>query len=112
MTSDKIHFKRTGQNVHANSPKVSVIIPAYNIAKYVGETLDSVLAQTFKDFEIIVINDGSPDTIEFEKVLKPYFDQIIYLKIENIGAGAARNIAIENARGEDRKSTRLNSSHG
>ena len=100
MTSDKIHFKSTGQNVHANSPKVSVIIPAYNIAKYVEETLDSVLAQTFKDFEIIVINDGSPDTIEFEKVLKPYFDQIIYLKIENIGAGAARNIAIEHSRGE------------
>ena len=93
-------LKRTGQNVPANSPKVSVIIPAYNIANYVAETLDSVNSQTFKDYEVIVINDGSPDSIEFEKVLKPYFESIIYLKSVNIGAGAARNIAIEHSRGE------------
>ena len=54
----------------------------------------------FKNFEIIIANDGSPDTEEFERVLKPYFDKIVYLKHENIGAGAARNVAIENARGE------------
>lgn len=93
-------FTRTGQKVLAQPPKVSVIIPAYNIAKYISETLDSVINQTFNDYEIIVINDGSPDTLEFESVLKSYFEEIIYLKIENIGAGAARNAAIEHSRGE------------
>ncbi|HOA17038.1 MAG TPA: glycosyltransferase family A protein, partial [Fervidobacterium sp.] len=42
-------------------PLVSVIIPAYNVEKYIGETLKSVFNQTFKDFEIIVVNDGSKD---------------------------------------------------
>lgn len=81
-------------------PKVSIIIPAYNIAKYIEETLKSVFIQTFNNFEIIIINDGSPDTLEFEKALEPFLDKIVYLKIENIGAGAARNFGIEEARGE------------
>ena len=88
-----------GKNV-VTSPKVSIIIPAYKIAKYIDETLKSVFIQTFTDFEIIVINDGSPDTEEFEKGLEPYFDRIVYLKTENVGAGAARNFGIEIARGE------------
>ncbi len=82
------------------APKVSVIIPAYNVAEYIEETLDSVFAQTFKDFEIIVINDGSPDTEIFEPILEQYLDRIIYLKQENTGVGPARNVAIEHARGE------------
>ncbi len=90
---------RIGKNIIA-APKVSVIIPAYNIAKYIAETLDSAFIQTFTNFEIIVINDGSPDTEEFENVLKPYLDKIVYLKQANIGAGAARNFGIETARGE------------
>ena len=90
---------RIGKNIVA-TPKVSVIIPAYKIAKYIAETLDSALIQTFTNFEIIVINDGSPDTEEFENVLKPYLDRIVYLKQANIGAGAARNFGIETARGE------------
>ncbi len=92
--------KFVGKDVIRDTPQVSIITPAYNIAGYISETLDSVFAQTFKNFEIIVANDGSPDTEEFERVLEPYFDKIIYLKHENIGAGAARNVAIENARGE------------
>ena len=92
--------KLIGKDVIRDAPQVSIITPAYNIAGYISETLDSVFAQTFKNFEIIVANDGSPDTEEFERVLEPYFDKIVYLKHENIGAGAARNAAIENARGE------------
>ncbi len=91
--------KTIGQKVIA-SPKVSIIIPAYNIADYIAETLDSVFRQTFGDYEIIIINDGSPDTIDFEKALEPYLENIVYLKINNVGAGAARNEGIQQARGE------------
>jgi len=81
-------------------PVVSVIIPAYNVAPFIGDTLRSVLAQTFSEYEVIIINDGSPDTVELESVLAPYLDRIIYLKQENQGAGAARNTGLRAARGE------------
>lgn len=101
MTSDnsKILETRVGANVVKSVPQVSVVIPAYNVAEYIGETLDSALAQTFRDFEIIVVNDGSPDSVQLEKVLSPYFDEIIYIKQKNGGAAEARNTAISAARG-------------
>lgn len=92
--------KFTGKNVRKDAPAVSIITPAYNISRYISETLDSVFAQTFRDFEIIVVNDGSPDTPEFETALVPYMDDLVYLKQPNAGAGAARNVAIGHARGE------------
>ncbi|HEV7645644.1 MAG TPA: glycosyltransferase family 2 protein [Pyrinomonadaceae bacterium] len=88
------------EKVKAPSPKVSVIIPVYNVADYIAETLDSVLAQTFRDLEILVINDGSPDTEKLEQALAPYFGKIIYLKQPNSGAAAARNTGIRTAQGE------------
>jgi glycosyltransferase involved in cell wall biosynthesis len=91
--------KRTGQSVKTGTPKVSVIIPAYNVAEYIEEALDSVFAQTFEEFEVILINDGSPDTEKFEQILEKYFDKIIYLKQKNAGCGPARNVAIQNSRG-------------
>jgi len=99
-TTNKYSEKRVGRDVVKTAPKVSIITPAYNIAEFIAETLDSVFAQTFKDYEIIVINDGSPDTAEFERVLEPFYDKIVYFKQENAGAGAARNVGIENSRGE------------
>jgi glycosyltransferase involved in cell wall biosynthesis len=81
------------------APKISVIIPVYNVASYIAESLDSVLAQTFQNYEIILINDGSKDTTELETALAPYFDSIIYAEQENTGCAAARNSAIELARG-------------
>ncbi|HEY0546864.1 MAG TPA: glycosyltransferase family A protein [Pyrinomonadaceae bacterium] len=81
-------------------PAVSVIIPAYEVAPYINEALDSVLAQEFKDYEIIVINDGSPDTAELERVLEPYREHLVYLKQNNRGAAAARNAGLYVARGE------------
>lgn len=81
-------------------PLVSVIIPAYQIAPYIAETLDSVFAQTTKDFEVIVVNDGSPDTDELERALAPYHDRIRYVRQENRGAGAARNRGVQDAHGE------------
>ena len=82
------------------TPRVSVIIPAYQVARFIGETLESVLSQTVNDYEIIVINDGSPDTFELEEQIKPYSHLITYLKQTNQGAGAARNAGIRVARGE------------
>lgn len=92
--------KRVGESVITNNPRVSIVIPAYNVAGYIAETIDSALSQTFENNEIIVVNDGSPDTLELESELLPYFDKIIYIKQENNGAASARNTAIENARGE------------
>ena len=82
------------------SPTVSVIIPAYNAAAFIGETLDSVYAQTFTDFETIVVNDGSPDTEELERALQRFPPSLRYLKQENSGAAAARNTGIRAAQGE------------
>lgn len=81
-------------------PSVSVIIPAYNTAPYIVETLESVFAQTFTDFEVIVINDGSPDTLELIAALAPYQDRIRYIAQENRGLSAARNVGIRAARAE------------
>jgi glycosyltransferase involved in cell wall biosynthesis len=83
----------------APSPLVSVIVPAYNVAEFIGDGLNSVLAQTFTDCEIIVINDGSPDTEALERALAPYMSRIIYIKTENKGVSAARNTGIRAARG-------------
>jgi len=79
-------------------PAVSVIIPAYQTTQYIAQALDSVLAQTFQDFEIIVVNDGSPDTPELERVLQPYMSRIVYIKQPNGGLAQARNAGIRRSR--------------
>jgi glycosyltransferase involved in cell wall biosynthesis len=82
------------------TPLISVIIPAFNAAEFIGETLDSVFSQTFQDFEVIVINDGSSDTPELERVLQRFPSKLNYIKQENQGAAAARNAGLRAARGE------------
>lgn len=79
------------------TPEVSVVICAYNAAPYIVATLESVFAQTYSDYEIIVVNDGSTDNTE--EILTPYFDRILYVKQENAGPGAARNTALRCALG-------------
>lgn len=82
-------------------PKVSVIIPVYNMEKYVGECLDSVLRQTLTDLEVIIINDGSTDTSL--KIIQEYQakdSRIVIIDKENAGVGAARNDGIRAATGE------------
>jgi glycosyltransferase involved in cell wall biosynthesis len=81
-------------------PRVSVIIPAYSSAPFIAQTLDSVFAQTFSDYEVIVINDGSPDTPDLELALRPFMARIHYLTQTNQGPSAARNTGIRHARGE------------
>ena len=84
----------------SRAPSVSIVMPAYNVASYIGEALKSVFNQVFSDFEVIVVNDGSPDTVELERALEPYMSRIHYIKQKNLGAGAARNEALRAARGE------------
>jgi glycosyltransferase involved in cell wall biosynthesis len=82
------------------SPLVSVIIPAFNAAGYVVAALESVFAQSFTDYEVILVNDGSPDTERLERAIQPYVSRITYLTQENRGPSAARNLGIRRARGE------------
>ena len=93
-------LKASTATPHDAVPTVSVIIPAYNIAPYIAASLESVFNQTFTDFEVVVVNDGSPDTAEFERELHDYLDRIVYLKQENGGASVARNTGLKVARGE------------
>jgi glycosyltransferase involved in cell wall biosynthesis len=83
----------------AHQPLVSVIIPAYQAAEHIASALESVLAQTFSSYEIVVINDGSSDTPQLLEVLRPYQDRIRYLEQHNQGPSAARNAGIRAAEG-------------
>lgn len=78
--------------------KVSVIIPTYNRPRWLPETIESVLNQTYPCTEIIVVNDGSTDNTE--EVLKPYIDKIKYIYKENGGPGSAVNAGIMAATGK------------
>jgi glycosyltransferase involved in cell wall biosynthesis len=78
--------------------RVSVIIPTFNCDRYITQAIDSVLNQTYPDYEIIVIDDGSTDNTR--QVLQPYLEQIRYIYQENQGVSVARNRGIESATGE------------
>ena len=82
--------------------KLSVIVPVWNTAKYLPKCLDSILNQSLKDIEIIVVNDGSSDnSVEvIKKYVKKYKDRIIFLDKENGGQGSARNLGIKKAHGD------------
>ena len=81
-------------------PLVSVIIPAYQAARRIRETLDSVFAQTYPNFEVVLVNDGSPDTEALEEAIRSYGERLIYIRQENRGPSGARNTAIRAARGK------------
>ncbi|MHB9156226.1 MAG: glycosyltransferase family 2 protein, partial [Endomicrobiales bacterium] len=83
-------------------PKVSVIIPAYNNGIYLPESIESVLKQTYQDFEILVIDDGSTDKTRetAERYAREYPHRVRYAYQENRGAGAARNKGLTQAKGE------------
>lgn len=86
-------------NETQDAPLVSVIVPAYNTSLYIREAVESVFKQTFDDFEMIVVNDGSPDTPQMEAELAPFMDRIHYLKQSNRGSSGACNTAVRAARG-------------
>jgi len=79
--------------------KISVIIPTYNTEQYIKECIDSILNQTYQNFEIIIINDGSTDnTLEVLNSIKD--ERIRVITIENSGQGVARNLALKEATGD------------
>ena len=79
---------------------VSVVIPAFRCAQYIAQAVESVLQQSFSDLEIIIVNDGSPDTARLEAALLPYWREICYEKQGTRGPGGARNTGILQARGK------------
>ena len=83
-------------------PKVSVIVPFYNVENYIEKCLETLVNQTLKDIEIILVNDGSKDrSIDIvNKFLKQYPEKIVYLEKENGGLSDARNFGIPHAKGE------------
>lgn len=83
------------------NPLVSIIIPVYNVEKFLPQCLDSVVHQTYNNIEVILINDGSPDGSD--AICKQYanqYSQINYIKRENAGASASRNYGIGIAKGD------------
>jgi len=93
-------FARADEQIAASGrvPRVSVVIPTYNSAAMVEEAIESVLAQTYRDFEIVVIDDGSTDNTE--DVAYRFGERVRYFKQENQGVSAARNIGIKQSLGE------------
>jgi len=82
------------------NPLVSIIIPVYNGSNYLSNAIDAALNQTYKNIEIIVVNDGSNDNNKSEKIAKKYGDRIKYYYKENGGVSSALNYGIERMNGE------------
>lgn len=82
------------------NPKISIIIPAYNASNFLTEAIDCALNQTYKNIEVIVVNDGSKDNGKTEKIAKSYGDKIRYFYKENGGSSSALNYGIKNMTGE------------
>ena len=81
-------------------PLVSIIIPVFNGSDYMREAIDSALAQTYCNTEVIVVNDGSSDDGKTDEIARLYGDRIRYLKKENGGVSSALNVGINNMHGE------------
>ena len=82
-------------------PKISVLVPAYNVAPWIGSTLDSILSQTYQNLEVIVVDDGSTD--ETAGILERYAardERVVIVHQPNAGLVAARETGIANATGE------------
>lgn len=89
------------ENLQNNDIKISLIIPVYNVEKYLSEMLDSIYNQNFSEFEVIIVNDGSTD--KSEEIILEYckkYNNIIYLKQNNLGVSEARNLAIKKIQGK------------
>lgn len=94
-------FKKKIEETEMTRPKVSIILPVYNVAPYLRQSLDSIIAQTLSDIEIICVDDGSTD--ESGQILDEYKEKDDRIKVihkKNAGTGAARNDGLKIATGE------------
>ena len=82
------------------SPLVSIVIPAYNASNYLADAINSALAQTYKNIEIIVINDGSKDNGATRTKAESFGDKIRYFEKPNGGSSSALNYGIKQMKGE------------
>ncbi|MDO4834101.1 MAG: glycosyltransferase [Bacillota bacterium] len=91
-------IKRSG----VSNPKITIIIPAYNVEKYIAESVDSVLAQTYSDWEMVAVNDASTDnTLDLLKEITENDERVTIVNCpENKGVGHARNVGLDIAKGE------------
>src|SRR3989338_9159858 len=81
-------------------PKVSVILPTYNCARYLPDSISSVLSQTFQDFELLIIDDGSTDNTR-DFIENNYKDpRVRYIRQEHSGLAGARNTGLVSSKGE------------
>jgi len=81
-------------------PKVSVVIPCYNQGEFLADAISSILAQTFQNFEIIVVNDGSTDPNSIEILKNLHYPKTRVIHQKNLGPSGARNAGAARARGE------------
>ena len=82
-------------------PKLSIIVPVYKVEQYINKCIDSILNQTFTDFELILVDDGSPDNCG--KICDEYAqkdERVRVIHKENGGVSSARNLGIDEAKGE------------
>ncbi len=101
LTEMRTDLSSRGEGLPSTLPKVSVIVPVYKVEKYLPECIESVLAQTFTDFELILVDDGSPDNSG--KICDDYAARDSRIRVfhkENGGVSSARNLGLDNARGE------------
>lgn len=82
-----------------NQPLVSIVMPVYNGGDYLKEAIDSALAQTYNNIEIIIVNDGSDDGGITEKIALSYGERVRYFRKKNGGVATALNLGIRNMRG-------------
>lgn len=84
----------------SKNPKISIIIPVYNGANYIRESIDSALSQTYDNYEVIVVNDGSNDDNKTDEIVKSYGNKVKYYLKENGGVSSALNFGISKMEGE------------
>jgi len=103
ISDDKHGFWRgaVGLLLHRNRRKVSVIVPSYNVETYLAECVNSILHQSFKAFELIIVNDGSTDnTLDVARALRRSDRRIRVISQENAGLSMARNVGTDAAKGD------------
>lgn len=82
-----------------NNPKISVVVPLYNKEKSIARTIESILNQTLKDFELVIVDDGSTDNSV--DIVRNFNDErIVFIQQKNAGPGAARNTGVRNAKAD------------